>query len=208
MSIVAICDLETTGTDEYRDHILEVGVAVVSSDLDMRELDAYESVIQPPDGWQDRMPAQVREMHQKNGLLAELEEGAGVPLHQADADVTEMLKSYGAGEDKAVRIPLGGSGVGHFDARFIHAQMPRFSKLLTYWVLDSGVMRRFIRQCGREDLLHPESEGKNRSHRALDDALAHLAEFRTYARHFNAVPTPGQQSMDLEISDPKQFRRW
>lgn len=172
-------DLETTGTDENEDEddILEVGVIltegfnltvleerayVVHSDLAVGVI-AGEGAIPPIDPF-------VVDMHHKNGLWKDSDE-QGRPVKEVEQLLIEMLDLHGVGS----KVALGGSGVGHFDRRFIAAKMPRLAERLTFWPLDVGVLRRFFRHCHAGDGW-PSQEAK--THRALDDIQLHLREYR------------------------------
>lgn len=161
-------DLETTGTDEHLDPILEVGIVITDDELN--ELDDRSYIIKPLDGWQSRLNDYVRDMHTRNGLLADVET-YGEPIAEVEEYLELALSHHGKKHD----FILAGSGVAHFDRRFLEAQMPEFTKWLKYYCIDVGVMRRVLCLCGREDLLIEKQE---KNHRALDDALYHLEELR------------------------------
>lgn len=187
-------DLETTGTDDEADPILEVGLIVTGAKPPFEELAEHSWVINPADGaangsWRGRMDDYVREMHTKNGLLNEVEDPEiAVTMARAQAEVTNLLSTVG----RKHNFMLAGSGVGHFDRRFIRRQMPEVEKWLQYPNLDIGVLRRAFRFAGRNDLtafgttLAPGATDK--PHRGLDDVRDHLAEWRIYSGIFNAIP--------------------
>jgi oligoribonuclease len=112
----------------------------------------------------------VREMHMSNGLLDDIEK-YGEPITDVEEYLTLALSHEGEPGD----FILAGSGVSHFDRRFIEAQMPQLAKWLRYYNIDVGVLRRTLELCGRDDLLLPKQD---KTHRALDDALLHLEELR------------------------------
>lgn len=167
-------DLETTGTDEQRDDIVEIGC--ILTDLTGRALSSYESVIRPTDGGYARLMENpvVREMHLKNDLLYEcVSAGARRVFHIED----EILDWLTNNTDSAKQHVVGaGSGVAHFDRRFIRSRMPQLDRRLAYYSFDVGVLRRACRYAGREDLILPD--GKN--HRAFTDAAHHLDEWHHY----------------------------
>lgn len=173
---VAWLDLETTGTDEKRDPIIEVGVALCEDTPGMEPVDEFQAVIDPgPTFWAAfprNVDGVVLGMHDANGLWDEAR--AGVPLDVVDVDLADWLQGY-AGKK---RVVLAGSGVSHFDRRFIAAQMPLTDQWLTFWSLDVGSVRRMLRRTAPA-LVRPErTEAK--AHRALVDALDHRDEWLSY----------------------------
>jgi oligoribonuclease (3'-5' exoribonuclease) len=171
---IAWFDLETTG-NRKDDSIIEVGFAL--TDRDLNEVTALSAVVLPHDYnfLRSRMDKVVVEMHEANGLLADLcdmEAHADIPRgpNRIDDHIATILKEYGKGN----HVPLAGSGVSHFDRQYIRREMPRTDAKLSYWSLDIGVMRRWLQWWGIET---PGSELRQaKTHRALDDVREHIAE--------------------------------
>ena len=169
-------DLETTGSDETNDCIIEVGCILTTHDL--TEIAEFTSVVKPEPLGLGRMLQNdiVRAMHEKNGLLTDV-------LATTDADkphvvtrrLLDWLQSNGAAQGKTV---LAGSGVGHFDIRFIRRYMPQLARFLRYWVIDIGSIRR-AHDMWVGTTISTANDGK--THRALDDVRCHLAEARAFA---------------------------
>lgn len=68
-------DLETTGTDETKDSIIEIGCILTTPDLRDKEPTAtFQRIISPSDEALGRLLRNgiVREMHEANGLLDDL----------------------------------------------------------------------------------------------------------------------------------------
>lgn len=183
---LAWVDLETTGTDENRDPIIEVGF--VLTDIDLQPVHTYSAVVQPRvplSTLMTEMPPVVREMHEANGLLDALRADEGVPLDMVERDLIDIFKRENI--DKHA-ILLAGSGVGHFDLRFIRRQMPEFAKWLAYAVIDIGVIRRFLRDvCDNADAVPASGDAATKTHRALDDVYQHLNEARHYRTMLSAA---------------------
>jgi oligoribonuclease len=181
-------DLETTGTDENQDPILEIGwaltLATAPFDFVTRDtVPLYGGYVIRPDGdkWTHRICPTVLEMHLKNGLLAEVFSERAVSIAEAESALIDELKSVGDPHD----FVLAGSGVAHFDRRFIDVQMPKLSKWLRFYTIDVGILRRTLVASGAGWVVERASEvgklGDAKRHRALDDILAHLNEARQYA---------------------------
>lgn len=182
--LIICLDLETTGVNEYDDPIIEVGA--VALDMAFRTLDTFTAVCHAsPEVLIDRLNDYVRKMHTRNGLLDDLAQGKGIPLADVDEAIARWIKGLNNGSSN--KAAMAGSGVGHFDSRFIRAQMPLLAKALTFWTLDVGVMRRMCEFSGRRDLILDGTHDK--THRALDDAEFHARELRHYASVLQGVPT-------------------
>ena len=142
-------DLETTGTDERRDDIIEVGFII--TDKELVEKSYGSSVTQITEtGWKRlKETPVVWEMHQENGLIADLERQNDVfPTAGAYSTfIVNQMKDMGI---EPHRVMLAGSGVGHFDRRFVREQMHWLDGYLAYPVLDVGVLRRFHIVTGKQ----------------------------------------------------------
>lgn len=175
---LAWVDLETTGTDEKLDPILEFGSVVTLAEPPFDVIFEAEGVFKPPElffvDWRERIEANdfVREMHTVNGLLDAVDAVGG-----DIADFEKLMVSDLAEIGKRHEFMLAGSGVGHFDRRFLQAQMPDFESWMQYPVLDVGVIRRAMWMSGSKAAWTP-----TKPHRGLDDLKDHLEEFRHYAR--------------------------
>lgn len=173
----AICwlELETTGSDVELDYIMEIGA--VMTDFDFEELGEtpYSEVIGLPNVGFERVNNNpvVKKMHTENGLLEECKKS--LPF-----DFDDHFKNWMRSLVPQGKVILAGSGVSHFDRKFITRYMWQTDRLLTYPMLDIGVVRRYLRYIG----ILPENEKwwEPKSHRALDDIRQHLGEARRYKR--------------------------
>jgi len=191
---LAWVDLETTGVNEYDDPILEVGLVVTEADAPFAELGFYEAAVVPnstrwPD-WRGNMNAYVTKMHTDNGLLDDIARGDGKDIATVEQEMVEALREHG----REHQFMLAGSGVSHFDRRFLQTQMPEFAGWLQYPNLDVGIIRRAFNFCGRPDLdaFGQTFESRNdKPHRGLADVRDHLNELRAYATLFAMLPERG-----------------
>ena len=176
-------DLETTGSDVTKDCIIEIGAILTTTDL--KVLDEYQTLVRPTAEGFGRLMlnAYVREMHEKNGLTAALLDPNAPDKpspHEAAKDLLAWAEEQGAARGKMV---LAGSGVGHFDRRFIDRYLGELSKALRYWCIDIGVIRR-----AHEMWVGPRPSDANdgKTHRALDDIRCHVEEARAFAELWSA----------------------
>lgn len=188
-------DLETTGTDEHKDSIIEFAGIVTHQDLThiYARPEEYKTVVKPTDRALGRLFRQpiVHNMHDENGLLDTLlhDDSLSDPIPtigKADTVIHDWLKAlYPDG-----RYILAGSGVGHFDMKFMRAQMPKTCSLLRYYTIDIGVIRRAVSMWLPEFPRPDHNEDK--THRAMDDIRCHLEEARWWQSRLDR----GQPAMD------------
>lgn len=173
-------DLESSGSDETKDCIIEVGAILTSTGLGV--LGEFQSNVEPTAEGLGRLMQNpvVRAMHESNGLLAELL--GPMPTPKAHEVAKRMLEWLAHHDAKQGHVVLAGSGVGHFDRRFIARYLPQIDRFCRYWCIDVGVIRRAHEMwVGTE--VSRANEGK--THRALDDIRCHLEEARAFKALWN-----------------------
>lgn len=181
-------DLETTGTDENLDGILEIGAIITTPDLD-RVADWHRVIGIEPQHHERLLDNEfVYSMHEHNGLLDDCATSFW-KIEEADRDLAHDMAFHGEPHD----YMLAGSGVGHFDRRFIRRHLPRVESMLQYPVIDVGVIRRTMRMWAGEGLDFKFNESKD--HRAMGDIELHLNEALAYRSLFRQwgraeVPSP------------------
>ena len=169
-------DLETTGLDLADDYLLEVAVVITGGDLDELWHDSW--VVQPPDnGWKARLDgnAFVYELHERNGLVADLEGGKGVPVAHVSDEISDALPRLGA--DGAV---VAGSSV-RFDRAVLDRDLPKVAEQLHYRTVDVSSLKELCRMW-QPTTMEDATPVEAKTHRALDDIRASIEELRTYRR--------------------------
>lgn len=180
--VLAFADLETTGTDEHSGQILEI--ALVLTDWTLEELTGPHAWLHVPPGgtrhWREAATPEVRAMHDRTDLWADLWEletnGNPQTLDTIDRHLETIIRDV-AGD---AHVVLAGSGVGHFDRRWIRRHLPRFDDRLAYWPLDTGTIRRFLDRLVGLNIDRPDVP-IGLPHRALPDTLQAIEEARLYA---------------------------
>lgn len=194
-------DFETTGLDPDKDHIIEG--AVVLTDDAYKEIDSFHTPIRPGGGhWVTDREAEIRwaelidlgtddgtyvyEMHTKNGLIGELDAGAGMPLFTFTNIVTDLLRRHGI--SSSVKVEYAGSGVERFDVGWLIRQLPEVYEMLTYHAAhDMGTIRRTMRRWEAVEDLRGEI-----AHRAMPDVRRSIAECLHYHDYITSL-TGGAQ---------------
>lgn len=186
MALVWI-DLETTGADEKHDAIIELGAIMTDFDFNQigEEFSAFSRCNYEAMGrlmYNDV----VRQMHMQNGLLSDIinsnYNGIQLKTMQWMSDCINLDKKRGP--VTKFRFMLAGSGVGHFDRRFIREQMPELDDLLVFAPFDIGNVRRFLKISGIDA---PIDDPSTKNHRALDDVRMHLNEARRLKEWLTSV---------------------
>lgn len=199
-------DIETTGLDPQKDHILEVAVVVTDDNAFEK---ASTSALVKPVGCSiaDLIPAlhpRVVEMHTKNGLFTDLmqEVPPGGPLcmrkpvfrrYEAEQYLLDFVRMHVQPQytpDGSTVInpnplgetPLAGNTVG-FDRSFLREHMPRLEAVFHYRSIDvtafNETARRLLPNIHR---IRPQVS-KDAEHRAMSDIRNSIAQFHHYRGH-------------------------
>ena len=170
-------DCEMTGLDLTQDALIEIGVLVTDSDLNILG-EGVELVIKPgseaPAGALENMNSYVRNMHESSGLLEDLEHG--VSMHEAQEAVLKYVKKYVPVAGKA---QLGGNSVG-MDKRFLERDMPDLMKHLHYRVIDVSTIKELAARW--YPAARHNAPVKTGNHRALGDIKDSIDELKYYRR--------------------------
>ena len=177
-------DCEMTGLDLSADALIEVAALVTDFDLNVLG-EGIDLVIKPPAEALDQMGDFVRSMHEKSGLLAQLD--AGLTLDGAEEQVLAYVKEHcPAGS----RPPLAGNTVAT-DRAFLSRDMPALEGFLHYRIVDVSSIKELARRWyPRAYFQAPTKRG---NHRALADIQESIEELRYY-RETVFVPPPGPDS--------------
>jgi oligoribonuclease len=196
-------DLETTGADSENDYILEVGC--VLTDMELNDLGAWESLVWAPYKMLERMVPEVKEMHTESGLIDDwkvfyhkVEDNREYPSRSAEsvgAQCLDWLNGHPLAPNLNLsgtysNIMIAGSGVGHFDNRFLYKRMSAFRRFFQYPMMDVGVLgRAFKFWCPT----YYKDIDSDRPHRALPDARLALEKGRWYKSLLDQIDAePGQ----------------
>jgi len=167
-------DMEMTGLDVTREVILEVAALV--TDIELNELDTYETVVQQPQSYLDAMDDWNKKHHGESGLVAKVPSGREQGL--VEADLLALIDKHFEARERPV---IAGNSIGQ-DRSFIDRHLPRLSARLHYRMLDVTAWK--IVMNARFGLGYD----KKKAHRALDDIRESLGELRFYLQHVSVAP--------------------
>lgn len=183
-------DLETDslpkGNDFSNVNILEVGAVV--TDFELTKFKGYQEVtkVTPEIVANLKENPVIVEMHKTSGLLEDMTKST-LTVRDLEKELIQLLKD--STFDKKEYI-LAGSGVGTFDFPLIQEKMPELASWLQYYVLDVGVFRRTLWYLSnrRQFVSETRASTVNKSHRAMDDILAHIEEADKYRAWLKEMP--------------------
>jgi oligoribonuclease len=179
-------DCEMTGLDYVADALIEIAAVVTDFDLNVLG-EGVDLVVKPPSAALDQMDDFVRTMHEKSGLLEELD--AGITLEDAERQVLAYVRQHCAAGS---RPPLAGNTVGT-DRAFLSRDMKDLDAFLHYRIVDVSSIKELSRRWfPRAYYAAPAKRG---NHRALADILESIEELRYY-RAAVFVPSPGPETSD------------
>ena len=177
-------DCEMTGLDLGADALIEVAALVTDFDLNVLG-EGVDVIIKPSQESLDQMVEFVRSMHEKSGLLEELD--SGTTLEDAEQQVLAYIHEHCA---EGSRPPLAGNTVAT-DRAFLARDMQDLEAFLHYRIVDVSSIKELSRRWyPRAYFAAPTKRG---NHRALADIQESIEELRYY-REAVFVPQPGPDS--------------
>lgn len=177
-------DCEMTGLDTVADALIEVAALVTDFDLNVIG-EGVDIIVKPPAEAIDQMTDFVRDMHEKSGLLVELD--GGVTMGEAEEKVLAYIREHCP---DGSRPPLAGNTVAT-DRAFLARDMPTLESLLHYRIVDVSSIKELSRRWFPRAYF--QAPAKRGNHRALADIQESIEELRYY-REAVFVPSPGPDS--------------
>ena len=177
-------DCEMTGLDLVADALIEVAALVTDFDLNVLG-DGIDLIIKPPAGAIAQMDPYVRNMHEKSGLLDELD--GGITMAEAEAQVLEYVRQHCP---DGSRPPLAGNTVAT-DRSFLVRDMPTLEAFLHYRIVDVSSIKELSRRWFPR--AYYQAPPKRGNHRALADIQESIEELRYYREAVFVAP-PGPDS--------------
>jgi oligoribonuclease (3'-5' exoribonuclease) len=178
--VIVWTDIESTGLDENKGHLLEVALVATDDDLNER---TFTSVVVRPVGISIgavEMPLVVREMHEKSGLLKDVaDENVAMRLYEGEQFLVDWLAStFGRIED-LLQVPLAGSTIG-FDRRWLSIHMPNVQKRFNHRSIDVSSFTELASRWAPSVYANRPKQEKGVAHRALEDVRNSIEYLRYY----------------------------
>jgi oligoribonuclease len=167
-------DLEMTGLDPLRDHVIEIATIVTDSGLNVLAegpviaIHQPESVLAGLDEWN-------RNTHGASGLLDRVR-ASTVTAADAEARTIAFLEQHA----QAGSSPMCGNSICQ-DRRFLAREMPALEKFFHYRNLDVSTVKELARRWAPDVLAGVR---KSSTHAALDDVRESIEELAHYRRCF------------------------
>ena len=188
-------DLEMTGLDAGRDHVLEIATVITDDDLNIVG-DGLELVIHQPPEVLGLMGDVVSKMHRESGLTDEVR-ASTVSLAEAQRQTLEFIRRH---VPEPGRVPLCGNSIG-MDRRFLNQWLPEIEHHLHYHVVDVSSIRELAARWYPKQA--DQRPRKRKGHRALDDILESIEELR-YWRSTVFAPTAAQPAEGTSSDHPQR----
>ncbi|XP_054873427.1 small fragment nuclease [Amphiprion ocellaris] len=164
-------DLEMTGLDIEKDHIIEMACIITDSDLNILA-EGPNLIINQPDELLEGMSEWCKEHHGKSGLTQAVRDSK-ITLEQAEYEFLSFIRQH----TPPGQCPLAGNSV-HADKRFLDKYMPQFMYHLHYRIIDVSTIKELSRRWFPEEFkMVPH---KKATHRALDDIQESIIELQYY----------------------------
>ena len=163
-------DCEMTGLSLEKDALVEIGVLVTDSELNILG-DGVDVVIKASDEQLAAMGDFVRKMHTDSGLLKEIP--LGKSLEEAEEIVLDYLKQY----CESGKSPLAGNTIG-MDRNFISRDMKKLEAFFHYRTIDVSSIKELAKRW--YPVAYASAPEKTGNHRALADIRDSIAELVHY----------------------------
>jgi oligoribonuclease len=167
-------DLEMTGLDTTRDHIIEIATLVTTSTLELvaegpvLAIHQSDAVLEAMDQWN-------RTTHATTGLIARVR-ASRLTAADAERQTLEFLSQHA---EKGAS-PMCGNSICQ-DRRFLAREMPELERFFHYRNLDVSTLKELARRWAPDVFAAVK---KTSTHLAIEDIRDSVRELEHYRRHF------------------------
>jgi oligoribonuclease len=176
--LIGWLDLETTGLDDRRDKIVELGIVLTTTRL--QEVAARSWLVYPTHLPLSEWDQTAREMHDGNGLLHELRTEVVADVGGVEEAACAWLAQKGVTRGA---LPLAGYSID-FDRRFLRRHMPQLEGWFSRRLIDISGVRQLVQWWNPAEVYPRPLKA---AHRSLADCRAAIAEARHYMREVFAL---------------------
>ncbi|GAB1864415.1 Oligoribonuclease, mitochondrial [Camponotus japonicus] len=167
-------DMEMTGLDVEKDHILEIACIITDKTLKIISTE-LNIIIHQSNIILDNMNAWCKKQHKKTGLT-ENSRLSTISLKDAEKMVLNFLQEY----IHPGVCPLAGNTV-YMDRFFLYKYMPLVNNYLHYRIIDVSTIKEIVRRWNPN--IYKSIPQKELKHRALDDIKESIKELTYYQKH-------------------------
>ncbi len=162
-------DLEMSGLDIEKEHILEMSCLITDGDLNI-VAEGPEVIINQSDEVLENMGEWCKSTHGKTGLTEAVKKSK-IDIKTAENMMLEFIKQH---VPKGL-CPLAGNSI-HVDRMFLNKYMPRFNEHLHYRIIDVSTIKELSTRW------YPNNKffAKYNVHRSLDDIKESIEELKHY----------------------------
>jgi oligoribonuclease len=167
-------DLEMTGLDTFRDHIIEIATVVTDKDLNVLAegpvlaIHQPEAVLAAMDEWNQKQ-------HGGSGLIERIRDSR-ITAAEAEQQTLRFLSQW----LEARQSPMCGNSICQ-DRRFLAREMPQLERFFHYRNLDVSTIKELAKRWSPKVL---DGLQKKSTHLALDDIHESIDELKHYRQHF------------------------
>jgi oligoribonuclease len=172
-NLLAWIDLEMTGLNPEKHHIIEIACLVTDSDLNI-VAEGPEIAIHQDDDVLDLMNEWNINQHNSSGLVEKIK-ASDIGLREAEQQSLHFFQTH----IKQHKSPLCGSSVSH-DRRFLIKHMPKLANHFHYRHIDVSSFKEVIKRWSPD----ADEFKKESSHRAMDDIKDSVNELKFYREKF------------------------
>jgi len=164
-------DLEMTGLNPDKEHILEVAIVITDQKLNIIA-DDFDIIVYQPEENLRSINDWVKDIHTKNGLL-NLVPKSNIDLATAENSALEFIQKHVAKQTS----PMCGNSIC-LDRRFLFRYMPRLEEYFHYRNLDVSTVKNLGLYWFPEKI--KDFQKQDSLHRAKDDILQSINELKFY----------------------------
>ncbi|XP_063973031.1 probable oligoribonuclease [Diachasmimorpha longicaudata] len=168
-------DMEMTGLDAVKDHILEVACLVTDKELNVISSDFHE-IIHQSDEILNNMNEWCKKNHQATGLCDAVRKSE-ISLETAEERLLSFLKEYVP--EKA--CPVAGNSI-YMDRMFLRVHMPIADEFLHYRLIDVSTIAELAKRWNAPAV--SAAPKKKELHRAIDDIRESIEQLKYYKSTF------------------------
>jgi oligoribonuclease len=172
-------DLEMTGLEPLKNHILEIATLITDSDLNEIAIGPNLAIYQP-DEILNEMDDWNQTHHTQSGLIKRVK-ASTVDAAEAERQTLAFFQKY----VKPASSPMCGNSICQ-DRRFLHRFMPSLEAYFHYRNLDVSTVKELTRRWAPEVFKRLK---KQNNHLALDDIRESISELKYYRDTVFKLPT-------------------